>query len=120
MLRELTKYLKYSKKTDKTKNNNKKGNLNIISEPVKVSPKIKEIISNKFYKKWNSLKDDLIIFEIEQFSDELYDFALENDLQLIQEYSMLIKYHTESLDIDQIKKQINDFPKLTEKHQIEL
>ncbi len=120
VLRELTKYLKYTKKTDKTKNNNKKGNLNIISKPVKVSPKIKEIISNKFYKKWNSLKDDLIIFEIEQFSDELYDFALENDLQLIQEYSLLIKYHTESLDIDKIKKQINDFPKLTEKHQIEL
>jgi PAS domain S-box-containing protein len=110
----LTKFL--SNKFDSVDITNQEVQVTEISEECRKNfPLILKTLKNEFLDHWIKIKDDLIIFEIEEFYDKLNNFSKEKDCRLLNQYCLQLSVGIQSLDIEKIKKKISEFPELIEK-----
>jgi signal transduction histidine kinase/DNA-binding NarL/FixJ family response regulator len=84
----------------------------ISEDSLKTLPKVLEELQNDFHHKWEELKDSLVIFEIESFTDELKKMANNNSCTLILNYCTELGNGIETFDIELIKRKLDEFPKL--------
>lgn len=78
-------------------------------------PMVLETLKNEFSDHWMKIKDDLIIFEIEEFHDKLNNFSKEKDCRFLDQYCLQLSVGIQSFDIEKIKKKLGEFPELIEK-----
>lgn len=75
-------------------------------------PGIIDELEHIFLASWQEIKDNLVIYEIEEFKNQLDEFIFQKPCSLIAEYCQELDIGLQSFDIELIEKQLNDFPNL--------
>lgn len=78
-------------------------------------PQILDEISNTHIINWGKIKDNLVIYEIEAFKNQLAEMAFQYSCKLISQYCIELDFGLQSFDIETIEKKLNEFPELINK-----
>ena len=70
-----------------------------------------------FYPKWKEIKDSLVIYEIEEFKNDLEEMAFQNSCKILLQYCAELNTGLKSFDIDLIEQKLSDFPSVIHKLQ---
>lgn len=108
----LSKFLKHTQVSDKAEMDNKKeSSLKKLPEDVIVKiPEILDILQKELYPVWESNKDRLILFRIEEFANRLNEVSDIYNIDLLKNYSLKILEELEVVDLNAIKETLNGFP----------
>ena len=106
---ELKKYIKYREifEPAATKREDVAVSLDHLSES-----ELKEffnLIGKKLYSKWKEIKDDMLIFEIEEFIDSIKKVAVKYKVQYLTDYADKLIENVRSFDVDEIKSSVNEY-----------
>ncbi|MGE5432106.1 MAG: ATP-binding protein [Syntrophomonadaceae bacterium] len=86
-----------------------------VSEPVKVSARAGEYLTNDLINHWQSVKDGMMIDEIITFAAEVKKLGEENSSDLLLSYGNDLLDSADTFKVDKINELLEDFPKLVEK-----
>lgn len=79
------------------------------------TPELVTVFEDMFLPEWEKIKNDLIIFNIDDFYRRLADFSSEHDCLFLSQYCKELNMSLQSFDIEEIRIKINEFPKLIER-----
>lgn len=85
-----------------------------ISPPSHIEEKLPEltaILTNEYLPKWEEIKDGVVIFEIEEFADDLLETARIFNYRELINYCISLKDSIEAFNIDRIENVLKEFPK---------
>jgi PAS domain S-box-containing protein len=71
-------------------------------------------LEQRFRPLWNSVKDTLVIFEIDQFCSDLETFNVEYQCEVLQHYINNLKDSIQDFDVEKIEENLNRFETLIE------
>jgi len=114
---ELAKFLKH-KKVEMVNNPEKAVDFNFddLSEDIKSAfPQIVKALNEELMPSWENVRDQLVLFKIEEFADELNKFAMGYKFKILSDYAEKLANEVEILDLEALKVTLNDFPRLIEK-----
>ncbi|MGQ1909572.1 ATP-binding protein [Marinifilum sp. RC60d5] len=83
-------------------------------ECIRILPEVISKLEDEFFGEWNKIKGDLIIYEIEKFSEDLSAFAFKKSCKILDVYCKELDMAIQSFDIELIEKQLNGFDKMIE------
>lgn len=83
-------------------------------------PDIIDDLEKIFVPEWNEIKDNLIIYEIENFKNQLDEFVFQKPCAIIADYTKELAMGLQSFDIEKIERQLNGFPDLIKKMKLYL
>ncbi len=93
-----------------------KGNIgsleNVPEEILSVLPQIIEALETTIMPEWETIKDQLVLFRIEEFVNDLKQLAAKYDFKFLADYADKISTELEIVDLDALKETINDFPNI--------
>ncbi len=69
-------------------------------------------LDSKYLKNLESLKENLLVFEIEEFANYLKDIALNNNITSLQNYSNMLLDSIQAFDVEKMKYLLFEFDKL--------
>jgi len=75
-------------------------------------PEIADHLNERFKPIWLSLKDHIVLFEIEDFANELLEFAVKIDFRYLMNYAKLVLQHVDQVQIEDLTRQISWFPEV--------
>ena len=106
LLKKLAKYLSCQEK--------KKNKVEVKKRLSKAdfSQEIIDKLKEEFFVQFKEIKDAIIIDQIEEFAEELNDFAKRNSLQELDEYSNNLKNYLDNFELDAIEVSLLEFAKL--------
>lgn len=81
----------------------------LSGECIAALPEIIEGLETQFITDWKKIKNDLIIYEIEDFSKNLSDFAFKKSCGILDDYCKELDLAIQSFDIELIEKQLGGF-----------
>jgi len=87
-------------------------NLSISTECIEKLPEVIQTLENQFLPEWGTIKNDLIIFDIENFNNRLSEFASNNSCGLLDQYCRELNQGLQSFDIEMIEKKLQEFQDL--------
>lgn len=107
----LKKYLPFSYKSSENQT------VESISEAMSfvLAENLPEVIlglENQFLKEWQLIKNDLIIFDIENFNNRLSDFASNNACGILGQYCRELNQGLQTFDIEMIENKLTEFPSI--------
>ncbi|HCE56801.1 MAG TPA: hypothetical protein DER09_03130 [Prolixibacteraceae bacterium] len=112
----LYKFLKFSYVLSESDNENLiEIDSEITPEKILILPEIIFEIENRFQQKWERIKNSLVIYEIEEFKNQLSELGFQYSCKVILQYCTELNMGLQSFDIDVIEKKINEFPDLVNK-----
>ncbi len=76
------------------------------------------ILKEEFLPRWNSIKDQFVLFRIESFVQELKERATEYQVIPFVGYANKLIQHIENFDLEEIKYDLKQFPLLIDKFEI--
>lgn len=106
----LKKFLPYKYKA--TEESQIKYNQSITDECIENLPEVIQNLESQFLPQWESIKNDLIIFNIEDFNNRLSDFASNNSCGLLDQYCRELNQGLQTFDIELIEKKLSEFQDL--------
>jgi CheY-like chemotaxis protein len=77
-------------------------------------PALLKTMEKNILPEWNTIKDDLIIYDIEAFADLLHKRTQSFHCELIEDYVIRLKEFIESFDVENLESCIQSFPQLLE------
>jgi len=89
--------------------------LEITEDCIDEIPEILETLQSKFIPLWEKVKDDLIIFEIEEFYNQLNNYSKEKGCAFLDNYCKELNLGLQSFDIEKIKRKLAAFLDIIEK-----
>lgn len=111
----LLKFLKYkmedgeAKKIDLSESDNEMTEENEI-----ILPELIQELETVHWENWKKIKDKLIIYEIEDFRNKLYETGFQYSCKFIIRYCNDLDIGLQSFDIEMIEQQINGFPAMVD------
>ncbi len=72
-------------------------------------------VENHFLPRWERIKDQLVLFKIETFAEDLKREASEHQMHIITAYATELLEQVDRLDLEEIKRGIRGFPEVFEK-----
>lgn len=72
-------------------------------------------LKNKQWEKWKAIKNSLIIYEIEEFANELTDIAIHYNSISLNKFCNELNMGLQSFDIETIQKKLKEFPAIISK-----
>jgi response regulator RpfG family c-di-GMP phosphodiesterase len=81
-------------------------------ESTEFFPEIITHLENNFLFRWENIKNDLIIFDIEEFNDQLIAYASKYSCRILDHFCAELSQGLQSFDIEQIKTKLNEFPQM--------
>jgi len=116
LIHELSKHLpcKTLDPADEIFENTQQEQYQLSEATIKNLPKLVNIINTDFLPAWEAVKDTLVLFEIEEFANDLKKFAGENDLIPIIAYTDKVLEDIEILDLETLKMTLSQFPETIE------
>jgi PAS domain S-box-containing protein len=117
LIGQLTKFLKYSIVKQAIGHDDAMA-FNLVSSATEILdkiPEILEVLQNTFVPKWEKIKDSLVLFKIEAFSDELKMMADEFHFQFLIDYSKRIKEDVDMVDLESLHNTLLEFPDIMNK-----
>ena len=64
--------------------------------------------------KWETIKDQFILFKIEEFANELKQIAVDFNFSFLLEYTERISESLENIDLETLREALIDFPHIIE------
>lgn len=116
IISEMMKFLDYHYKEDNRSELPKEGDMLLkpVLEPEVLSEML-DILENDFIPVWKDIKDDLLIYEIESFINNLEERTKDYPCPNLKKYCEALKVGVESFDIDKIETQLHEFPGLIQR-----
>lgn len=112
----LKKFLKFSYvDIEKAEDNEKVQPPQLSAECEEVLPEIIKEIKSNFLKTWEQIKDNLVIYEIENFKNQLEEMAFQKSCTPVLQYCTELDTGLKSFDIELIERKLSEFPLLIEK-----
>ncbi len=112
----LHKFLSFSYgKTSKQVNIHEKEIFEISQVNEKMLPAVINELEKIHLKNWENIKDNLIIYEIEDFMNKLSEMAFQNSCRIITQYCNELNVGLQTFDIELIEKKLHDFPDIITK-----
>ena len=84
----------------------------LTGETTENLPLIADILREKFLPQWQQVKDQLVIFKIESFSNQLEALAVEHDFDYLSQYAKKLSEEAGRLDIEAMKNTLDRFPQV--------
>lgn len=78
-------------------------------------PEIIDYLEKNLLKDWERIKNDLVIFDIEEFNNRLAAFAQENSCEVLDRYCRSLDGGLQTFDIELIQQELAGFPELIDK-----
>ncbi len=120
LLSELKRFLPYKTEIkEKAENNSLTEDRAMPGEIKERLPELIGILEEKFMPLLNEIKDMFIMNDIENFATELEAVALEFQIQSLICYSKSLYGHTQSYNVDEVEKAIEEFPGLVDNLKLE-
>lgn len=116
LFKELKKYLSY-KSTNKTVSQSSQ-EVTLESLPEDVVQKLPEIydwILLNLFPKWESIKDQLILFKIEEFASEIKQQADYYKFDYLSRYADKLQDELDMVDLESLKESLSEFPDIVDK-----
>lgn len=92
----------------------KEQKFHLSDECITILPEMIESLEKNFIPQWQQIKNDLIIYEIENFSKVLSDFAFKKSCAKLDAYCKDLDLALQSFDIELIEKKLGLFGDLVE------
>ncbi|MCF8381298.1 MAG: PAS domain-containing protein [Bacteroidales bacterium] len=114
---QLIKFLKYSYKKEKKtqEQNDKEIPDSLPDEVLSALPQIIKKLEKNMLPKWETIKDQFILFKIEEFAQELKLMATEFNFKYLLSYSESILEALDNVDLETLRETLNDFPRIIRK-----
>ena len=112
LVAELTRHLPYSEtgeEQEETRDEKRRFQLQANELPANISEVATELEST-FLPQWKKLKDQLVIFRIERFADELQAFAADQQFLALEQYAKKLSHESNTLDIESLRETMALFP----------
>jgi PAS domain S-box-containing protein len=106
---ELRKYLKYREIFETPADKKEEAAVSLKHLSISERKELFHLIDKKLLSKWKEIKDDMLIFEIEQFSDSIKKAAIKYKVQCLKVYADKLVECIRSFDVDEIKSAVNEF-----------
>jgi len=84
-------------------------NASTSTESMENLPEVIKSLETLFLLEWEAIKNDLIIYNIEDFNNRLSDFASNNSCALLDQYCRELNQGLQSFDIEMIEKKLAGF-----------
>jgi len=81
---------------------------------VKNIPHITEELNNTFLPLWSQIKDQLVIFKIEDFGKKLDQMAISYQFTFLQQYAQKLIREADMFDIEAMRETLGNFPYICE------
>lgn len=104
----LKKFLKI-RYIDHEENKDTANEIQLSEECIEALPEIVDQLEIHFIEDWKKIKNDLIIYEIEDFSKKLSDFSFKTSCIILDQYCKDLDLAIQSFDIELIEKHIGGF-----------
>lgn len=111
----LSKFLKFSHSKNNKQVKKDDDDFEVMQENEKILPAVINELENIHFKHWESIKDNLVIYEIEDFKNKLSEMAFQNSCSIIMHYCNELNVGLQTFDIEIIEKKLHDFPELINK-----
>ena len=89
-------------------------NVSIINEETSnedsVSAEMVNILKVKFWEEWENIRNNLIIYEIEEFANKLHEISLYYNSKTLYNFCTELNMGLQSFDIEIIENKLNEFP----------
>ena len=118
LVSELSKFLKHSIYLDRTVLSDDliTNALDNLPEEVQFAlPQIRDILKNQLLPQWEKIKDQLVLFRIEEFANDLFELSMRFNFVFLTNYANKIISQLEIIDLEAINKSLNDFPQILDK-----
>jgi len=89
--------------------------INFTDECREILPEVIDKLKNIYTVKWERIKNDLIIFDIEDFHRELSEFGEESNCPILNKYCKELNMCLQSFDIEAIRIKLNEFKQVVNK-----
>ncbi len=116
LLTVLRNYLKHSIIDEGKKATKKTGTAKEEEFPghiIKALPEIKKEIRSSLIPLWEDIKDQLVLFRIEEFSTKLKLISEKYKFSYLESYADRIMTDLENVDLEALRETINEFPRIT-------
>lgn len=80
-----------------------------------ILPEVTDKLKNVYLVKWEQIKNDLIIFDIEDFHRELSEYGEESNCPILNKYCKELSMCLQSFDIEAIRIKLNEFSQVVKK-----
>lgn len=114
LIGELKRFLKH-KNISKQKTSEIKEKLwfeNLHEETITNISEIIDILKTNFVPKWESIKDSLVLFNIESFADELKEMGEEFKFTYLIDYANKLSEDIDLIDLEALEIRLKEFPEL--------
>lgn len=88
---------------------------NLPANVIAKLPGIYSTIMENLYPKWVSIKDQLVLFRIEEFATELKNLAVSYNFEYLANYAGRLKEELEIIDLESIRESLQEFPEIVNK-----
>jgi signal transduction histidine kinase/CheY-like chemotaxis protein len=114
LVSELKKHLQYSvQKVEESRNAlEKRGRDAKLTEKL-ISEIDRDLLRAEFLPKWESVKDNLVLYKIEEFAHNLSKYAASNNLPEIENYAQSILVDVDEMNLDSLRERLSQFSVLT-------
>ncbi len=106
---ELKKYLKYREIFETVPDKKEEVTVSLTHLSISELKEFINLIDKKLCSKWREIKDDMLIFEIEEFIDSIKKVAVKYKVQYLTDYADKLVESIRSFDVDEIKSAMNEF-----------
>ncbi|MFP4468759.1 MAG: hypothetical protein ACLFN2_07305, partial [Bacteroidales bacterium] len=73
-------------------------------------PEAVKALEENFIPQWNNIKDQLVLFKIEDFADDLSRLAAKYQLHGLEQFAHILHKYVDELDLEAIEEHIHAFP----------
>jgi|WetSurMetagenome_2_1015567.scaffolds.fasta_scaffold00014_54 PAS domain S-box-containing protein len=110
----LAKFLKHTKLPEDYREEEKdiKETDHFSREEIQRIPEVIEILNNEIMPRWESEKDRMILFRIEEIGLRLKAISEEYNIEILKDYSRSILEELEIVDLNSLKETLAQFPRL--------
>lgn len=89
----------------------KEETIDLVSEEcIKILPELIQTLEEEYLVEWETIRNDLVIFDIEDFCNKLSEFIFGKSCLLLEQYCRDLNLGVQSFDIEVIEKKLNEFP----------
>ena len=86
-----------------------------ISDDMKARlPDLLDVLKGDFLPQWEQLKDQWVLFKIEEFSSRLKSTAASSGFAFLETYADQMRHQVDNLDLESLKESMDAFPRIIE------
>ena len=119
LFRELSRFIKHSRKEMDEKDGEKSGKKGVMEDippgTLKKLPEIIDMLEKEFMPQWETARNNNSMVDIQDFGEKMISLGEEHSLEIFQKFGEDLVSHVKIFDIENIGATLESYPKLIEK-----